>query len=106
MRVGGGAEIDACGAVGRVAGLRAGGDGFLAVRKGPGKNFDLVDKIFNGQVVFMCDSAKNGAWLGIVYSTSEESDCDVTSPLADARAYMDVCKSGWVRASWVKLIAG
>lgn len=105
VMIGGSGEVDACGAVGQVKGLRANGDGFLAVRNGPGPSFGVVDKVHNGQLLYLCDSADGGKWWGVVYSTGGD-DCGVTTPIPKNRSYSGRCKVGWVRASWVEVVAG
>ena len=40
--------LDTC-AFGQIAGLKADGDGFLAVRKGPGTNHEKIDELVNGE---------------------------------------------------------
>ncbi len=105
VMVGGNAEADACGAVGEVRGLREGGDGFLAVRTGPGAAYPIVDKIGNGQLVYLCDATADGVWLAVVFS-SDEDECGVTSPLRSRQPYKGPCRSGWVKATWVEVVAG
>lgn len=104
VMVGGFAEMDAC-SVGQVTGLKAGGDGFLAVRAGPGTTYRVVDKIGMGQLVYLCDSADEGAWLAVVYSTDED-DCEVTSPVPSRQPYRGHCRAGWVKAKWIEVVAG
>ena len=105
VMVGGDAETDACSAVGQVKGLKAGGDGFLAVRSGPGTTYRMVDKIGNGQLVYLCESSADGDWLAVVYALGDE-DCGVTSPLPSRQPYRGHCRAGWVKATWVEVVAG
>lgn len=100
---GGEAELDACGSNGMVTGLNPAGDGFLAVRSGPGSNNAELDRLHNGEPVYICD--QSGKWIGIVY-TRYGGGCDVTSPLADRQPYTGPCKSGWVHQNWITLMAG
>ena len=65
---------DACGSSGTVMGLNPRGDGFLAVKSGPGLEFARIDRIYNGQNVTICD--QRGVWYGIVYSLNGR-DCGV-----------------------------
>jgi len=44
---------------GKVIGLKAGGDGFLAVRTGPGSNYRKIGELHNGDSVMIFDE-KNG----------------------------------------------
>ena len=48
-----------------VAGLDPGGDGFLAVRTGPGADHQKIGELRNGDVVRTCDA--RGAWVAVVY---------------------------------------
>jgi Bacterial SH3 domain len=48
-----------------VTGLDPNGDGFLAVRTGPGTGHRKIDEIHNGDLVRTC--ATSGAWVGIYY---------------------------------------
>jgi hypothetical protein len=99
----GGTGLDACASVGVVAGLKADGDNFLAVRAGPGTDHVLLDKLVNGDRVFIC--GEQGPWLGIVYSKTER-DCGISSPWPQSRAYTGPCLSGWVHRNWIQLMAG
>ena len=101
----GGTGLDACGSVGFVAGVKADGDGdgFLAVRAGPSTEHEMIDKLANGDLVFICDD--RSPWLGVVYPRGD-SDCAVTSPTASSAPYSGPCPSGWVHGDWVELAAG
>lgn len=48
-----------------VAGLDPNGDGFLAVRSGPGTEYRKIDELHNGDMVRTC--ASHGPWRGIYY---------------------------------------
>ena len=100
---GGEAEYDACGSQGAVRGLDAAGDGFLAVRGGPSSKHDMLDKIYNGQVVNLCD--ERGNWLGVVYS-QKAVDCGVGTPWPSRQVYSGPCSSGWVYRKYVIGFAG
>lgn len=67
-----------------VTGLDPNGDGFLAVRAGPGTQHRKIDEIHNGDVVSTCDS--QGPWVAIVYGPSK--------------------RKGWVHGRWLKPLAG
>lgn len=56
---------DTCSAVGEVVGLDAKGDNFLAVRSGPNPAYGEIDRLLNGDQIFLCD--ERGEWIGIVY---------------------------------------
>ena len=48
-----------------VSGLDPNGDGFLAVRTGPGTDYRKIDELKNGDMVRTC--AINGPWVGVYY---------------------------------------
>jgi hypothetical protein len=103
--VGNVADLDACMTVGEVSGLDRQGDGFLAVRTGPGEGHAMVDKLTTGRQVYHCD--ERGTWMGIVCTNDPgEVDCGVASPRDAPEPYTGPCLSGWVHARWVKAIAG
>lgn len=62
-----------------VTGLNPNGDGFLAVRSGPGTDYRKIDELRNGDVVRTC--ARNGPWIGIYYG--------------------DPRKRGWAHGNWL-----
>ena len=97
-------DLDACGAAGVVAGFRHDGDGFLAVRSGPGTGYRKLDEIYNGQTVFVCD--QQGQWYGIVYSDDAYDGCNVTSPWPVVQPYTGPCRSGWAHRDWITITAG
>lgn len=88
--------------IGVVSGLNPHGDGFLAVRSGPGTSYPLLDRIYNGQKVRMCDGA--GDWVGIVYSGAS-LEC-ATEGARPKGPYRGRCRSGWASGHWIKLLAG
>ena len=94
---------DACGLVGVVRGLDPRGDGFLAVRAGPGSTFAKVDEVYADQLLNVCDD--RGKWLGVVYS-HESEDCGVSTPWPRPATYTGPCRSGWVYRTYVKDFAG
>ncbi len=96
-------DTDACGANGVVHGLDPAGDGFLSVRTSPGSKHRELDRLYNGQAVFIC--ANKGSWLGIVY-TKEFRECNVTSPWPASQPYTGPCRSGWVHQNWIRVTAG
>ena len=69
-------DTDPCGN-GIVHGLDPRGDGFLAVKAGPGLRYPRIDKLYNGEQVYLCGYA--GDWVGIVY-TKTRQDCNVMTP--------------------------
>ena len=100
---GGEEDFDACGSQGVVRGLDAGGDRFLAVRAGPSSKHAMLDKVFNGAILNLCD--ERGNWLGVVYS-HETKDCGVGTPWARRQDFSGPCRSGWVDSKYVAGFAG
>lgn len=99
-------NLDACGGVGEVSGLKEAGDGFLSVRALPSETGEEADRLKNGQQVFFCDATEDENWIGIVYDKSGERDCGTGSPIPEHTTYLGPCESGWVSRNFVTLIAG
>lgn len=95
-------DTDSCGS-GTVLGLDPHGDGFLAVKSGPGIDYDRIDKLYNGENVALC--AKVGPWFGIVY-TKTRQDCNVHTGWSVTAPYTGPCRSGWVHEKWIGNVAG
>ena len=100
--IGGDPEVPAC-AWAEVRGLDPQGDGFLAVRQGPGVGYEMTDQLYNGDQVFVCDD--RGGWFAIVYP-GDGPDCGVGTPWPEAAFYSGPCSYGWVSAKWVTIVAG
>ena len=96
-------DRDACSGTGIVKGLDPYGDGFLAVKGGPGLRFPRIDKLYNGEQVYICIESSD--WYGIVYS-KQRRDCNVSTPWPRSLPYTGPCRSGWVHKRWIELIAG
>lgn len=96
-------SFDACGGNGVIEGLDPSGDGFLAVRSGPGTRHREIDRLYNGEEVYLC--VTSGRWIGIVY-TRQRQDCNVTTSWITTQPYTGPCRSGWVHRNWVRLYAG
>ena len=69
---------------GVVAGLNPSGDGFLAVRSGPGTEYRQIDELYNGDMVRTC--ATQGPWVGVYYGKPR--------------------LRGWVHGNWLEHAAG
>ena len=82
----------------RVAGLKAGGDGFLAVRSGPGTHYAKIDALRNGETVFVFEV--RGKWAGVVYRTG-----NVTCSSTETRP-VPYARKGWVHMNWLRGVAG
>lgn len=95
----GGDDLPTC-ATSVVAGLKADGDGFLAVRSGPGSNYREIGRLRNGDKVFTFDH--KGKWFGVVYGGSQPS---CTSP--DKKRLLPYRgKKGWIHSNWLADLAG
>jgi hypothetical protein len=107
VRIGAAApDLDSCLSQGEVAGLDPKGDNHLTVRAGPGRDARPVDRLGPGDVVSVCET--RGVWLGIVYGPSRRlgEDCAVGSPVRRPRPYSGPCRSGWVAARYIRIVAG
>jgi len=67
-----------------VSRLDPNGDGFLAVRKGPGTRYAKIDQLYNGDSVRTC--AQSGRWIGVYYGQPR--------------------RKGWVHGNWLVHVAG
>jgi len=101
---GGEQNLDACGGVGEVSGLKTDGDNFLAVRALPSFKGVEEDRLSNGQQVMICE--EDGPWIGIVYDKTGTKDCGTGSPIPEATTYLGPCDTGWGASKYVTLIAG
>lgn len=101
-------ELDACGSWAEVSGLNPKGDGFLAVRGGPGSDYRMRDRLREGDTFFVCDVSRDGEWMAIVYPRNGQAAdvCGVSRAVPEAREYRGPCASGWVNAGWVRVLAG
>lgn len=106
--VGQDASLDACGSWAEVSGLNPAGDGFLAVRGGPGADYAMRDRLREGDAFFVCGMSRDGKWMAVVYPRAGQTSdaCGVSGALPKARAYRGPCASGWVNAAWVRILAG
>jgi hypothetical protein len=64
---------------GVVTGLDPRGDGFLAVKSGPGLNYDRIDKLYNKSRVYVV--GRRGDWYAVVYL--DERTVDTRYPERD-----------------------
>ena len=92
-------DWDTC-AFGKVANLNPDGDNFLAVRSGPSTASEMIDKIFDGEQVWIFND--EGNWIGIVYG-ADNIDCP---PVQSPREYQGPGKKGWVFKKFIKMLAG
>lgn len=92
-------DLDTCG-YGKIAGLKLDGDGFLAVRSGPGSDYAKLDELHNDDEVWLFE--QRGEWIGIVYGVSAVT----CGPIEADRPVTHHGQKGWVHENWVQFIAG
>ncbi|MBD3730821.1 MAG: hypothetical protein IE933_14070 [Sphingomonadales bacterium] len=98
-----GPELDACGGIGSIGNYQAS----EVVRSAPDDGAAEADRLPHTTLVWLCEA--KGEWQGIVYPSGEFQDlgdCQVSSPVSEARAYDGPCRFGWVRAGQLQLVAG
>lgn len=102
-----GPDMDACGGVGRVSRVNPTRDGLLPVFPQPSDQGRAKDRLVPDTLVWLCDA--QGDWQGIVYAGDrfqELGDCRVSSPVAEPKPYDGPCRSGWVPARFLYVVAG
>jgi len=102
-----GPEADACIGVGRVSSGNLPRDGRLPVYPMPTDESRAKDHLASDTLVWLCEV--EGVWQGIVYASGEFQelgDCRVSTPVNTPHAYAGPCRSGWVAASSLHLVAG
>ncbi|MEM7463504.1 MAG: SH3 domain-containing protein [Pseudomonadota bacterium] len=99
LEIADGQDWDTC-SFGEVANLNPAGDNFLAVRSGPGTNYEMIDKIRTGEHVWIFNN--EGSWMGVVYG-DKNIDCP---PVKRTREYQGPGKKGWVFEKYIRQIAG
>lgn len=88
----------ACPTLGEVVGLDPDGDGFLAVRSGPGTQYAQIDHLYEATEVYVC--GYDTAWRAIVYP-ADGRDCGVSGLIDGPRGYDGPCFRGWANARWI-----
>jgi hypothetical protein len=101
-----GPSFAACNGVGTTRNMSS-ADG-LAVRAAPFDSAAEAGRIEPGRRFFVCTRSHDQRWLGIVWPSEGELDgrCGVSAPLPRRTDYAGPCRSGWVSAASVKLVAG
>lgn len=104
-----GPDSDACVGIGRISrtNLNLTPDGKLPVYPTPMAYIRAADHLEADTLVWLCEAA--GEWQGIVYASGDFQDlgdCRVSTPVTVPQAYAGPCKSGWVAANSLQLVAG
>jgi hypothetical protein len=101
-----GPSFDACATAGTTRNLKAGES--LPVRAAPFDSAAETGGVPSGTRFFVCARSHDQKWLGIVYDESGTlaEACGVSSPSTQRRDYEGPCRSGWVAAAFVRLVAG
>ncbi len=81
-----------------VSGLKADGDGFLAVRSDRAASIARSTNSIIGEIVIVFDS--RGKWVGVVYRTPNATCHSTKTHPVPYR------KKGWVHTDWLKDVAG
>ena len=88
-----------------IRGIDRHGDGFVAIRNGPGSKYSIKKKfVKNGRRVMGCERVGN--WIGILYSNSKLEnpldECDLhRSNYEKPHPYKGSCKTGWIYKKYV-----
>ncbi|WP_374073614.1 hypothetical protein [Bdellovibrio bacteriovorus] len=100
VQVGGNEEEDACGS----SGIALASTTLVQRSKSGDVQFNTVPV---NAMVYMCDysGSEDSAWIGVVYGKKNQ-DCGVSSPIKDRQDYKGPCKSGWIKKSFIELVAG
>jgi hypothetical protein len=104
--IGGDKGFDACAGTGEVIGLDSKGAGFLPVQSGPDRPYREIDRLFNGNKVYICD--QRGLWYAVIYSESREltRECGVGRPWQTRQAYTGPCRYGWAPVRYIRTTSG
>ena len=103
-----GPNFAACAAAGTTRNLDAAAGAKLEVKAAPFENSAATGAIPAGGRFFVCTRSHDQRWLGVVYDEAGAlgPGCGVSNPLPARRSYEGPCRSGWVSAAFVKLVAG
>lgn len=79
----------------------------ISVFAAPFQNAEQIDRLSNGDAVYICARSHDQRWLGVVYAEDRapRAPCGVTAPIPERRDYDGPCRSGWVSSTFVRLVA-
>ena len=83
---------------GTVMGLRADGDGFLAVRSGPGSDFRKLGELSNGDRVTIFGA--EGDWLAVLVPGGRIDQADACQRVG-SRRQISGAGLGWAHRNWI-----
>ena len=83
---------------GTVMGLKTDGDGFLAVRSGPGSNYRKLGEVHNGDRLTIFEG--RDGWYGIAVPGGQIDQADVCQRVGPRRQ-ISGRGLGWVHGNWV-----
>ena len=83
---------------GTVMGLKKGGDGFLAVRTGPGANYRKIGELHNGDRVSIIET--RDGWYGVIVPGGSVDQTDACRR-AGPRRKLSGSGLGWVSGRWI-----
>ena len=94
-------DMDPC-VLGQVSNV--GADSSAMVRAGPDWEYDTVDYVNDGDLVWVCQ--EEAGHYGVVYTIDPDTDCEVSSAIDQTVNYSGPCNTGWIATDWVEIIAG
>lgn len=92
-------DIDACPSVGAAVSP-------VAVRLAPVATAGIAVRLQAEQTMYLCGASADGTWESVVIPASPGADCGVAGPVEAPRPYRGSCKSGWIEATYVDVVAG
>ncbi len=108
VRIGeGGPRFAACQAEGRVSGNSA-----LGLFTAPFDGAESIGDLSEGTLVHICTRSLDQRWMGVVVQPNASGDdvaapvnCGVGTPVRSKQNYAGPCQSGWVDATYIRLVA-
>jgi len=76
---------------------------YVAVRSGPGENYEEIDRLYIGDQVSLCDASD--AWRGVVYTPKGIDTC-TWADIDFTYMYQGTCSSGWILKDAIGAVAG